>query len=116
VSATQNEKSLPSGRFVSIRVLIPSLLAFGHARPTPAVGTAYVFRPSPALGHRLTPLLLWLIPGNSTVFCLSHQTNYEFSRCGAQGMVDKAGDGRVREGHPTADGSIAKTLVGRNQG
>jgi len=30
--------------------------------------------------------------------------------------VNEAGDGRVREERPTADGSIAKTLVGRNQG
>jgi hypothetical protein len=30
--------------------------------------------------------------------------------------ADKAGDGRVREEPPTAEGSIAKTLVGRNQG
>jgi hypothetical protein len=30
--------------------------------------------------------------------------------------ADKAGDGRDREERPTADGSIAKTLVGRNLG
>jgi len=30
--------------------------------------------------------------------------------------VEEACDGRIRRNCPTADGSIAKTLVGRNQG